>query len=62
MTDRFQSCGKEILRDGKHFADCLTPDDAETLSVVCNVADRVVSQTAGPAIVVDRLHWAGIRL
>lgn len=36
MSERFTTCGKEILRDGKHFADMNTPGAAVAAAIMFN--------------------------
>jgi hypothetical protein len=36
MPERFTSCGKEVLRDGQHFADALHPRAAEAVAIMLN--------------------------
>lgn len=36
MSERFTSCGKEILRDGEHFADMATPGAAVAAAIMFN--------------------------
>lgn len=62
MADRFSSCGKKVLRDGVHFADCVIPEDAETLATLCNTACRVLAGAIGSTTLTDTLTWTGSRL
>lgn len=36
MSERFIACGKEILRDGEHFADMATPGAAVAAATLFN--------------------------
>lgn len=49
----YTSCGKEVLRDGEHFADAASPDIAAALAdvlngqVLLNVAPERADEIAG---------------
>lgn len=53
MHDRFTTSGKEVLRDGKHFADVTSPEIAAALAdvlngqVLLNVAPERADEIAG---------------
>lgn len=36
MSERFTTCGKEILRDGEHFADMRSPGAAVAAALLFN--------------------------
>lgn len=36
MSDRFTSCGKQVLKDGEHFADARNPGTAEAITIMLN--------------------------
>lgn len=36
MSERFIACGKEVLRDGEHFADMNTPGAATVAALMFN--------------------------
>lgn len=36
MSERFTACGKEVLRDGEHFADMKSPGTAEAAAIMFN--------------------------
>lgn len=39
MTARFTSCGKQVLRDGEHFGDMMTAEDAALVARLLNGRD-----------------------
>lgn len=41
--NRYTSAGKEVLRDGSHFADACSPDDAATIATAMNAGLADVS-------------------
>ncbi len=53
MSERFIACGKEVLRDGEHFADAASPQIAAALAdvlngqVLLNVAPERADEIAG---------------
>ena len=58
MSDRYTSMGKEILRDGAHFADALSPAAAEAIVLMLNrgvLFTNTVSQ-AEAYLVLSEIH------
>lgn len=53
MSERFTTCGKEVLRDGEHFADAASTEIAAALAdvlngqVLLNVAPDRADEIAG---------------
>lgn len=38
----YTSCGKQVLRDGQHFGDMLTPEDAKAVAYLLQWRDDAV--------------------
>lgn len=50
---RYASCGKEVLRDRVHFADCNSEADAAQVAAVMNVADEATRGPLGVTLAIE---------